>query len=63
MLEGTLEINGSPMRFVGAGDALSAATSAYAVFDSEMPDRLFFSTSREAYGTDVMWTPLELSGH
>ncbi len=27
MLEGTPEINGSPMRFVGAGDALSAATS------------------------------------
>lgn len=62
-LEGTIEINGIPMRFVGAGDALSAAASAYAVFDGEMPDRLFFGTSREAFGTDVTGTLLDLSGH
>ena len=61
-LEGTIEISGIPMRFVGAGDALSAAASAYAVFDGEMPARLFFGTSREAFGTDMTGTLLDLSG-
>ncbi|MCH7971860.1 MAG: hypothetical protein IH960_12605, partial [Chloroflexi bacterium] len=56
-----VEIDGIPMRFVGAGDALSAAASAYVAFDSEIPDRIFFGTSREAFGTDMTGTLLDLS--
>lgn len=47
------DIGGSPMKFVGAGDAISAATSAYAVFSKVSPERCFFGVAREPFGTEV----------
>lgn len=46
-------IDGSPMKFVGAGDPITAATSAYAVFLRMAPERCFFGVAKEPFGTDV----------
>jgi len=46
-------IDGSPMKFVGAGDPVSAAMSAYAVFSGSSPERCFFGVAKETFGTDV----------
>jgi len=48
-----LELSGIRMDFVGAGNMLSASTSAYVVFESQLPDKLFFGISREPSGTEM----------
>lgn len=48
-----LEVVGIQMDFVGAGNALSASTSAYVVFKGQLPDKLFFGVSREPFSTEM----------
>ncbi len=48
-----LEIVGIQMDFVGAGNTLSASTSAYVVFKGQLPDKLFFGISREPFSTEM----------
>ncbi len=50
------DIGGCAMKFVGAGNPISAASSAYAVFDARLPDRFFFGVASEPFGTDVRGT-------
>ena len=47
------DIAGEPMKFVGAGNPISASTSAYAVFDTRLPTRFFFGVAKEPFGTEV----------
>lgn len=42
--------SGIPLRIYGAGDAISASTSAYAIFSGELPQSFVFGTAREAFG-------------
>jgi hypothetical protein len=53
-----LQINGILMDFVGAGNTLTAATSAYAVFIGPLPSTLFFGISREPFSTEMTGTLL-----
>lgn len=46
-------IGGTPMRFVGAGDPIGPSASAYAVFDSLLPEKFFFGVAREPFGTEA----------
>ena len=48
-----LEVLGIQMDFIGAGNALSASTSAYVVFKGQLPDKLFFGISREPFSTEM----------
>lgn len=48
-----LEVVGIQMDFFGAGNALSASTSAYVVFKGQLPDTLFFGVSREPFSTKM----------
>lgn len=48
-----LEVRGIQMDFVGAGNTLSASTSAYVVFKGQLPDSLFFGISREPFSTEM----------
>ena len=41
------------MDFVGAGNTLSASTSAYVVFKGQLPGKLFFGISREPFSTEM----------
>lgn len=53
-IEGTgLKVNGVEMNFVGAGNPLSASTSAYVVFHGKLPSTLFFGVSPEPFGTQM----------
>lgn len=45
------DLGGMPMKFVGAGNPISASTSAYAVFEGELPEKFFFGVAKEAFGT------------
>lgn len=54
-------IQGVPMAFVGAGSRISAATSAYAVFDEALPARCFFGTADEAFASDATGQILEIN--
>jgi hypothetical protein len=47
------DIAGEPMKFIGAGNPISASTSAYAVFDTRFPDRFFFGVAKEPFGTEA----------
>jgi hypothetical protein len=54
MLEGEFEdLGGMPMKFVGAGNPLTPATSAYLVFDQTLPTKVFFGVSNEAFSVNV----------
>ncbi len=44
------EVNGIDMMLYGAGDAISASTSAYAIFTDEIPYSFIFGTAREGFG-------------
>jgi len=48
-----LEVLGMKMDFIGSGNTLSAATSAYVVFTGQLPDKLFFGISREPFSTEM----------
>lgn len=47
------DVGGISMKFVGAGSPLTPSTSAYAVFESELPDKVFFGIAQEPFGTNV----------
>jgi len=47
------DLGGIPMKFVGAGNPISASTSAYAVFKGKLPDKVFFGEAKEAFGTEA----------
>ena len=51
-----LKVQGSQMDFVGAGNTLTASTSAYIVFEGQLPDKLFFGVSREPFSTEITGT-------
>jgi len=44
------QVNGMPMKVYGAGDAISASTSAYAIFSGETPESFIFGTARQSFG-------------
>jgi hypothetical protein len=46
----TMSENRIPMKVYGAGDAISASTSAYAIFSGETPTSFIFGTAREGFG-------------
>jgi hypothetical protein len=52
-------IGDTPMSFVGAGSPISAATSAYAVFDGALPTKCFFGTAIEAFGAEATGSIIE----
>ena len=47
------DIDGTPMKFVGAGNPISPSSSAYAVFDQRLPEKFFFGVAKEAFSTEV----------
>jgi hypothetical protein len=47
------DIEGVPMRFVGAGDRLTSSTSAYAVFAGELPRSMFFGVAARPFDADA----------
>ncbi|MCX7013251.1 MAG: toll/interleukin-1 receptor domain-containing protein [Candidatus Sumerlaeota bacterium] len=47
------DIEGIPMKFVGAGNPVTPSTSAYAVFDRELPQKCFFGVAKKPYGNMV----------
>lgn len=57
-----IQVQGIPMEFVGAGNTLSPSTSAYIVFQSQTPSKLFFGVAKEAFGLDVQGVLFDLSG-
>ncbi len=56
-----LRVQGVEMNFVGAANTLSPATSAYLVFEHELPQLLFFGTSTEEFGTSIKGTAFSVS--
>ena len=54
-------IQGTPMSFVGAGSAISASTSAYAVFEQSLPTRFFFGTANEPFGSEAKGQIIEVT--
>jgi len=52
-IEGKVVVGGVDMNFVGCGNTLSASTSAYIVFKDDLPQKLFFGLSKEAFGIDM----------
>jgi hypothetical protein len=62
-IEGTVHLRGTPCVFFGCGDALSPSTSAYAVFQGELPEFIGFGGAQEPSGlpTDMeMMQPARL---
>lgn len=55
VVEGTLELEGVPCTFLGAGSPLSPSISAYVVFGDQLPDFVGFGEAQEPFGgpTDV----------
>jgi len=54
VIEGEYDnLGGTRMKFVGAGDPISASASAYAAFERELPEKCFFGVAREPFGTDA----------
>lgn len=47
------DMAGIPMKFIGAGDPITPATSAYAVFDQKLPEKYFFGVAKEPFGTEA----------
>ena len=47
------DIAGLPMKFVGAGNPISPSSSAYAVFDQELPEKFFFGVAKEPFGAEA----------
>jgi len=45
-----ISVEETPMKLYGAGDAISASTSAYAIFKGELPASFIFGTAREGFG-------------
>jgi hypothetical protein len=48
-----IEVLSTQMDFVGAGNTLTASTSAYVVFRGQLPDKLFFGVSRKPFSTEI----------
>ena len=46
------KIDGTRMKFVGAGDPISASASAYAAL-GELPEKLFFGVAKEPFGIEA----------
>ena len=55
------DIAGARMKFVGAGNPLSPATSAYAVFDHQLPDRFFFGVAKEPFGVEASGNVIQVN--
>lgn len=54
VIEGECDnLGGIRMKVVGAGDAISASASAYAVFEPELPEKCFFGIAREPFGINA----------
>ncbi len=47
------DIGGVPMAFVGSGDSITPAISAYVIFDGALPKKFFFGTTTEPFSTEV----------
>lgn len=56
------DIGGTPMKFVGAGSAIGQATSAYAVFDQEIPAQCFFGVAQEPFGLNAKGMIYQING-
>lgn len=54
-LEGTVAIDGESMRFVGSGDPLTPATSAYLIYSGHPPGRVCFGESRQPFAMPTEW--------
>jgi hypothetical protein len=53
-VEGEYEnLDGVAMKFIGVGNPITPATSAYVVFDGELPKKFFFGLAKEPFGTDA----------
>lgn len=55
------DINGAPMKYVGAENPLSSSTSAYAVFKGSKPRRFFFGISKSPFNAEADGLVFELS--
>jgi len=53
-------IAGQPMKFVGAGNPLSAAASAYAVFEGNLPERFFFGVAKKPFDAEAEGLVIEV---
>ena len=58
-LDGEVQLLGRPMKFVGAGSALTPGTSAYVVFSGTNPNFMAFSIANQAFEIPSQWMPLE----
>ena len=56
------DLDGIRMKFVGAGNPISASTSAYAVFKGQLPEKVFFGVAKEAFGTKAKGFIIEIRG-
>lgn len=60
-IEGEFNIDRIPMKFIGAGNPLSASTSAYAVFEGDLPSKFFFGVAKEPFSAKTKGITVELS--
>ena len=56
-----LKIQGIDLALVGCANALSGATSAYIVFQGNVPDRIFFGIADQPLGTPTEWLQIQQS--
>ena len=61
VVKGTVDLHGIHMKFIGAENALTAATAAYIVFENEFPTPLFFGCADEPFGAPSQWYRVDLS--
>jgi hypothetical protein len=60
-VEGIADIDGVPMTFFGAGDAISPSTAAYAAFESAIPTDIAFGYANEPFGVPAQWWRFKLA--
>ncbi len=59
-VEGSVDIKGVHMKFFGAGNALTASTAAYIVFEHEFPADLAFGYATKPFGHPESWQPIKI---
>jgi hypothetical protein len=60
-IDGEINIADIQMKFVGAGNPLTASTSAYAEFDGNLPKKFFFGAANEPFGIESQGHIVEIN--
>lgn len=60
-VEGTVELEGTSMKFFGAGNPITPGTSTYVIFRDGNPDFLAFSVADAPFGIPAQWIPVRFA--